>query len=116
MIFARHDQLDLDTYTRVAFDHERVDLDPGLLAAVDRSRGAMLAHVERGEPAYGVNTGLGLLATRAVSTDDQAGVSTHDPGRAEPRALGPAAVRAGGPRDDAAPAGRVPQWAAGRQR
>ena len=72
MIFTRHDQLDLDAYIRIAFDHERVELDPGLLAEVDRRRAAMLAHVDQGQPAYGINTGLGLLATRAVAPEDQA--------------------------------------------
>jgi histidine ammonia-lyase len=72
MIFTRHDQLDLDSYVRIAFEHERVELDPGVLAEVDRRRAAMLAHVEGGQPAYGVNTGLGLLATRPVQPEDQA--------------------------------------------
>jgi histidine ammonia-lyase len=72
MLLTRHDQLDLDSYVRIAFGHERVQLDPALLAEVDRRRAAMLAHVEDGPPAYGVNTGLGLLATRPVHPEDQA--------------------------------------------
>ncbi len=72
MLFTRHDQLDLDAYIRIAFEHERVELDPGLLAEVDRRRAAMLAHVDEGQPAYGINTGLGLLATRPVAPEDQA--------------------------------------------
>lgn len=72
MILTRHDQLDLDSYVRIAFAHERVELDPGLLAEVDHRRAAMLAHVDEGQPAYGVNTGLGMLATRPVQPEDQA--------------------------------------------
>ena len=72
MLFTRHDQLDLDAYIRIAFEHERVELDLGLLAEVDRRRAAMLAYVDEGHPAYGVNTGLGLLATLPVAPEDQA--------------------------------------------
>jgi histidine ammonia-lyase len=72
LILARHDQLDLDSYRRIAFERERVEIERELLAEVDRRRAAMLVHLQGGGPAYGVNTGLGYLASRAVQPQNQA--------------------------------------------
>jgi histidine ammonia-lyase len=73
VILARHDQLDLDSYLRITFDHEPVQLDPEALADVDWQRAAMLAQLQRsGDRAYGINTGLGYLATHTVQAEDQA--------------------------------------------
>ncbi len=71
IVLARHDELDLAAYRRVVLAHEAVGLADELLATVDATRVAMLAHVERGAPAYGINTGLGYLTSRAVEPGDQ---------------------------------------------
>jgi histidine ammonia-lyase len=68
----RHDQLDLPQYLRIAFDREPVAVAPDLLSAVARSRTALLADLASGASAYGVNTGLGYLASRPVQVVDQA--------------------------------------------
>jgi histidine ammonia-lyase len=72
MLLERHDQLDLPQYQRIAFDREPVVLAPALLSAVAESRTALLEHLGSGAPAYGVNTGLGYLASRPVVVADQA--------------------------------------------
>jgi len=72
ILLARHDQLDLSLYRRIAFDREPVALAPELLEAVARSRAAFLAQLDSGASAYGVNTGLGFLAAQPVQTIDQA--------------------------------------------
>lgn len=68
----RSDELDADLYERVVYGREAVEVAPELLAAVDASRDAMLAHLAAGAVAYGVNTGLGYLATRRIAPEDQA--------------------------------------------
>ena len=72
VILDRYGQLDMEDYRRIAFEHEPVDVGVELLAAVDAERGAMLAHLEGGVAAYGINTGLGYLISHAVETEDQA--------------------------------------------
>jgi histidine ammonia-lyase len=72
ILLERHDQLDLPAYLRVAFGGERVALAPDRLAAIASSRARLLDLVASGEPAYGVNTGLGYLSRHAVAPSDQA--------------------------------------------
>jgi histidine ammonia-lyase len=72
VVLERHDQLDLRVYERVAFEREQVEIASELLEAVDRSRAAMLGHLEGGVRAYGVNTGLGYLTRHTVEPSDQA--------------------------------------------
>ncbi len=72
IVLERHDQLDLPLYRRIAFDHESVSVAPALLSAVAESRAALLEHLGSGAQAYGVNTGLGYLASRPVQGVDQA--------------------------------------------
>ncbi len=72
VLLERHDQLDLPQYRRIAFDRAPVALAGGLLDTVQHSRDALMAHLAAGAPAYGVTTGLGLLANRPVAPDDQA--------------------------------------------
>ena len=72
VILDRHGQLGLDEYRRIAFEHEPVAAGAGLLASVDAERAAMLAHLDGGGAAYGVNTGLGYLMSHEVHADDQA--------------------------------------------
>src|SRR5690242_12622987 len=72
VILDRHGRLDLEDYRRIAFEHEPVAVGAELLAAVDAERDAMLAHLDGGGAAYGINTGLGYLINHAVEADDQA--------------------------------------------
>ena len=72
VLLARHDQLDLPAYRRIAFEREEVAVAPALLDRVALSHAALLEHLESGAQAYGVNTGLGYLAGRAVEDVDQA--------------------------------------------
>jgi histidine ammonia-lyase len=67
-----HDQLDLPAYLRIAGDGAPVAPAPDLLARVDQGRRALVAHLESGGSAYGVNTGLGYLAGVTVEPADQA--------------------------------------------
>ncbi|HEY0417696.1 MAG TPA: aromatic amino acid ammonia-lyase [Gaiellaceae bacterium] len=64
--------LDLARYRRVVQQGERVELDPAALDAVEERRAAMLAAVAGGARAYGVTTGLGYMASRAIPAADQA--------------------------------------------
>jgi histidine ammonia-lyase len=72
VILDRHGPLELEDYSRIALHHEPVALETELLAGVEVERAAMLAHLEGGGAAYGVNTGLGYLMSHAVETEDQA--------------------------------------------
>jgi histidine ammonia-lyase len=72
MLLERHDQLDLPQYLRIALDREPVAVAPELFSAVAASRARLLGYLESGASAYGVNTGLGYLAGRAVGDVDQA--------------------------------------------
>ncbi len=66
------DALDLDGYWRVVLGHEAISIDPALLRRVDAGRAAMERHLETGATAYGVTTGLGYFADRAIPPADQA--------------------------------------------
>jgi histidine ammonia-lyase len=72
ILLERHDQLDLTLYRRIVFEGASISLSPALLDTVQRSREALLAHLAAGASAYGVTTGLGLLANRPVAADGQA--------------------------------------------
>lgn len=72
VLIERHDQLDLPAYLRIARDGAPVALGPEAVGAVQRGREALVAHLESGASAYGVNTGLGYLAGVVVEAPDQA--------------------------------------------
>ena len=72
ILLERHDQLDLELYRRIAFDRAPVAIADQLLDTVQRTRAALLEHLASGASAYGVTTGLGFLADRAVVPEDQA--------------------------------------------
>jgi histidine ammonia-lyase len=72
VLLERADQLDLSTYRRIVFEGAPVVLTDALLDTVQQTRDALLAHLAAGASAYGVTTGLGFLADRAVSVDDHA--------------------------------------------
>jgi histidine ammonia-lyase len=66
-----HDALDLERYRRIVRDGERVEVAPELLARVDERLAAMLRALEGGAVAYGVTTGLGYMAKRAIAPENQ---------------------------------------------
>lgn len=70
VLLERHDQLDLVLYRRIVLDREPVMLAPALLDTVQRTRDALLRHLDSGASAYGVNTGLGYLAQQSVAPTD----------------------------------------------
>jgi histidine ammonia-lyase len=72
ILLERHDQLDLPQFQRIAFDREAFAVAPALLSRVASRRAELMAHLDSGASAYGVNTGLGYLASRAVEDVDQA--------------------------------------------
>lgn len=72
VLLRRHDQLDLDLYRRIAFEHEDVVVASGLLESVELRRAALLRYLETGAPAYGVTTGLGYFGARTVEPASQA--------------------------------------------
>ena len=68
----RHDELDLDGYRRLVTGHEALSVDAALLRHVGERRRAMERHLAAGATAYGVTTGLGYFADRAIPGSDQA--------------------------------------------
>jgi histidine ammonia-lyase len=73
IVLARADQLDRDQYRRIVAGHEAIAIDPQALAAVGAARERLLAHLDTGVTAYGVNTGVGYLATTRLEPEDQRG-------------------------------------------
>lgn len=58
-------------YTRIVSEHASVSIAATALTSVATARERMLAHIDSGAPAYGVTTGLGLLADSVVGPDEQ---------------------------------------------
>ncbi len=71
ILLERHDQLGLESFTRVSRERVPVEIAPAALERVAAGRAAMEAALERGEPAYGVTTGLGHLGARPVAPEDR---------------------------------------------
>lgn len=71
MILERYDDLDLGAYRRIVVGGELVQVSESLYRHVDARREAMLAHLATGVSAYGVNTGLGHLASVPVAPEDR---------------------------------------------
>ncbi|HTE60567.1 MAG TPA: aromatic amino acid lyase [Solirubrobacteraceae bacterium] len=71
IVLDRSDQLDLELYRRIVVGHEPVALGAAALAAVDGARERLLAHLDTGVSAYGVNTGLGYLAGTHLDAEAQ---------------------------------------------
>jgi histidine ammonia-lyase len=59
-------RLTLAQLRRIARAPEPLTLDPAAAGAVDAGAAAIAAIVARGEPAYGVNTGFGRLASTHI--------------------------------------------------
>lgn len=70
ILLERYDGLDLASYERVVGGEPIAVAEP-LLHAVDAAYARMLAHLESGAPAYGVNTGLGAMAHVKIGADEQ---------------------------------------------
>ena len=71
ILLERPGQLDPGRYRRIVLEHEEVEIAPVLLDAVDAQRARMLAHLDAGATAYGVNTGLGYLAGTPIDPNEQ---------------------------------------------
>ncbi len=71
MIVLGDSPLGLDEYVAVVAHGEPVGLSSAALERVEAGRAALLAHVAAGATAYGVTTGLGHLASAAVSDAEQ---------------------------------------------
>lgn len=89
--------LSIDDVEQVARHHRRVELGPEAEAAIGRSRDVIERIVEAGEVVYGVTTGFGKFADRAIPRDALAQlqrnlVLSHSVGVGEP--LEPDVVRA----------------------
>jgi len=65
----RPGHLTLADLRRIARGREPLDLDPAAGPAIDAGAAAIAAIVARGEPAYGVNTGFGRLASTHIPAD-----------------------------------------------
>ena len=87
--------LDPERYRRIVEEGEPVAIAPDALAAVGAARERLLAQLESGVPAYGVTTGVGLLAHTALEAADRdafaAGLLRRGAGTGPP--LAPAVVR-----------------------
>lgn len=71
ILVERRADLTVEAAERIAFGRERVVLGEGLLGAVDAARAAMLTLLATGTRVYGINTGMGYLADRDLSHDEQ---------------------------------------------
>jgi histidine ammonia-lyase len=90
-------RLTLPVLRRIARDRDlQLTLDPGWEVPVEAAAATVADVVARGEPAYGINTGFGLLARRRIPAESLAELQTrlvlsHAAGTGAP--LPPAAVR-----------------------
>ena len=57
------------TINAVAYERERLEIAPDLLAAVDQSRETFNALIDSGVACYGVTTGLGKMSTTNLSDE-----------------------------------------------
>ena len=63
--------LTIDEVVRVARGDDRVELDPRAAATMAETRALVEALGHAAEPAYGVSTGFGAMATRHIAPDDR---------------------------------------------
>jgi histidine ammonia-lyase len=64
--------LDAEAVWRIAVEGVSVELDPEAVDRVGTNRAALDAAIARGDPIYGVTTGLGALVRERVSAEDAA--------------------------------------------
>ena len=62
-------RLTLPQLRAIARGGVRLALDPAAIPVIERGAAAVRAIVERGEPAYGINTGFGRLASQHIPDD-----------------------------------------------
>ena len=75
IVLERADQLDLGPYRRIVAEHEPVAHRPRARSRrSDAARARLLAHLDGGARAYGVNTGVGYLAAHPHRAGGPAGV------------------------------------------
>ncbi len=86
------EHLTLDDVVRVARQNTTVTLAPMARDAIARSRALVESIVERGETAYGINTGFGDLSTVSIP-DDQLSDLQHNLIRSHSAGVGPALPR-----------------------
>src|SRR5262245_13420194 len=89
--------LDADLVWQIGVEGVGISLDREALEAVQRNRAVLEAAIERGDPIYGVTTGLGALVRERVSFDEAAAMQrdvlrSHAAGVGDP--LPPEVVRA----------------------
>ena len=65
------------TITAVAYERERLEIAPDLLAAVDQSRETFNALIDSGVACYGVTTGLGKMSTTNLSDEARDDISKN---------------------------------------
>ncbi len=71
IVLAPAGQLDPEQYRRIVVEREAVALDPAALEHVEAARTKLLAHLDTGASAYGVNSGLGYLSHTRIEPDRQ---------------------------------------------
>ena len=54
----------------VAINHEKTSLSKEAASKVRQSRGWVEKIIKRGDPVYGINTGLGIFADRQISSTE----------------------------------------------
>jgi histidine ammonia-lyase len=84
--------LTLSQLRRIAREPVQLQLDPASFAAIDASAAAVARIADRGEPAYGINTGFGRLANTHIPREQlellqRNLVLSHAVGVGEPMAL-----------------------------
>ena len=71
IVLERPGQLDPERYRRIVLEHEAVTVAPVLLDCVDERPARCSPTSTPGATAYGVNTGLGYLATTPIDPSEQ---------------------------------------------
>lgn len=69
MITLTPGRLTLPQLRRIARENVQIALDPASFAAIDRGAQAVADIAAKGEPAYGINTGFGRLASTHIPHD-----------------------------------------------
>lgn len=72
LLLREPDDLKLSAFEEVVFAGRHIDLDPGLVADLDRVRQRVLERLREPSSVYGVNTGMGYLADVRLSEAEQA--------------------------------------------
>ncbi|MDQ6711127.1 MAG: aromatic amino acid ammonia-lyase, partial [Candidatus Dormibacteraeota bacterium] len=71
LLLREPDSLTLAAFEEIVFSGRPVELDPGLIAELDRGRKRVLERLGEPDSVYGVNTGMGYLADVRLSEAEQ---------------------------------------------